>query len=118
MAISIDGWGNEESDYNYKKRKFSEKAGHFTQLVWQNTTSVGCGAVNCTSNDDSGAGGWYLVCEYNPAGNVVGEFGENVRKPGQGEDGEPGVGGVGRLAGPGRWLTALVAVSLIAGMCI
>lgn len=33
-----------------------------------------------------------MFCEYNPAGNVIGEFGGNVGKSGQDADGEPGVG--------------------------
>ena len=32
-----------------------------------------------------------MFCEYSPAGNVIGEFGGNVGKSGQGADGEPGV---------------------------
>jgi hypothetical protein len=33
-----------------------------------------------------------LFCEYSPAGNVIGQFGGNVGKSGQGAGGEPGVG--------------------------
>lgn len=88
---------------------FTEKTGHFTQLVWKSTTEVGCAAINCgysknknkvkrdadedadedeSEDDDSDdnqshlvargpdgskrAQGWYVVCEYTPAGNVVG----------------------------------------------
>jgi hypothetical protein len=46
-TLAIDGWANEESDYDYEKRKFTTEAGHFTQLVWKNTTAVGCGAADC-----------------------------------------------------------------------
>jgi hypothetical protein len=123
-TLAIDGWANEESDYDYEKRKFTTEAGHFTQLVWKNTTSVGCGASDC-GND-----GWLLVCEYWPPGNVIGEFGGNVGKPGQGEDGEPGMsdvstadvdgesdtgGSAGKSVG-GRLLVALVAMSVLAGL--
>lgn len=58
--------------YNYDNPNFSEKTGHFTQLVWKSTTGVGCGARLC------GIRGWYLACEYWPPGNVIGEFGEQV----------------------------------------
>jgi len=130
-ALAIEGWADEESDYDYEKRQFSTEAGHFTQLVWKNTTSVGCGAADCKDN------GWFLVCEYYPPGNVIGEFGRNVGKPGQGEDGEPGMsdvgtanvdesdqdddsesdtgGSAGRSVG-GRFLVALVAMSVLAGL--
>ncbi len=39
---------------------------HYTQIVWRNTTRVGC-AMASNKRDD------YLVCRYSPAGNVVGE---------------------------------------------
>ena len=130
-TLAVDDWAGEEGQYNYEKRKFSDKSGHFTQLVWKNTTSVGCGAADCD------ALGWYMICEYYPAGNVIGEFGGNVGKPGQGEDGEPGVsdvgsgnvddsdqssdsdsdtgGSAGKSVG-GRLLVALVAMSVLAGL--
>lgn len=60
------------NNYNYSDPVFSEQTGHFTQLVWESTSTVGCGARLC------GTKGWYLVCEYWPRGNVVGEFGEQV----------------------------------------
>ena len=59
---------------------FSEATGHFTQLVWQGTQATGCGWTNC--NGKNGLDGIYLVCEYWPAGNIVGEnnlfFEQNV----------------------------------------
>lgn len=38
---------------------------HYTQIVWRDTTRVGC-ALASGARDD------YLVCRYGPAGNVVG----------------------------------------------
>lgn len=81
--------------YNFQKPTgFTEKTGHFTQLVWRSTTEVGCAAINCGYSHDgkprrdiggiggelqsrsadgtTRAQGWYVVCEYTPAGNVVG----------------------------------------------
>ncbi|KAF2168993.1 hypothetical protein M409DRAFT_65319 [Zasmidium cellare ATCC 36951] len=74
-TLAIDAWANEESEYSYDDRKFTEKTGHFTQLVWQNTTSVGCGLVQCDNDAENGVKGAYLVCEYSPRGNVKGQFG-------------------------------------------
>ena len=43
-----------------------ENVGHYTQLIWRQTTEVGCAVVS--------AAGWdYLTCRYAPAGNVIGE---------------------------------------------
>ncbi|MFN8257801.1 MAG: CAP family protein [Bacteroidales bacterium] len=43
------------------------KAGHYTQMVWYNTTHVGIGMAKC---DD---GGIIIVANYNPPGNYMGE---------------------------------------------
>ncbi|ATZ46294.1 hypothetical protein BCIN_01g09180 [Botrytis cinerea B05.10] len=66
---SVDAWGLERLKYSYSSPGFSEDTGHFTQLVWSNTTSVGCARTNCAGENDTP--GWYVVCEYWPAGNVV-----------------------------------------------
>lgn len=66
-------WGDERDEYNFKKPGFERGTGHFTQLVWRNTTDVGCGRKWCGERRR-----WYLVCEYWPRGNIIGEFGEMV----------------------------------------
>ncbi|HST35585.1 MAG TPA: CAP domain-containing protein [Allosphingosinicella sp.] len=43
-----------------------DEVGHYTAMVWRETTSVGC-AIG------SGGGDLYLVCRYAPAGNVFSE---------------------------------------------
>ena len=40
--------------------------GHYTQMVWGNTTNVGCAGV------DGPDGNYRLVCRYNPPGNMMG----------------------------------------------
>lgn len=39
--------------------------GHFTQVVWRDTTKVGCATVDCRG---SALGMWYTVCNYFPPG--------------------------------------------------
>jgi hypothetical protein len=86
VTASVDAWGDERAMYSWKGSQtgFSEATGHFTQLVWKDTTSVGCAAVDCAHVSKSNIQGVFLVCEYWPPGNVVGEnnlyFQENVGK--------------------------------------
>lgn len=50
--------------------------GHYTQLVWRGTTTVGCGVRTCTTGSPFGesAPRWdYWVCDYAPPGNWVGQ---------------------------------------------
>ena len=110
-------WANEEHDYNYARQGFHESTGHFTQLVWQNTTRLGCGAVKC--NNEDGVKGWFVVCEYNPGGNVRGEYEYNVGKAGMSDDGKLGFGSAApKLGGSLRLLVALVAASALAAVCV
>lgn len=84
--------------------------------MWQNTTRVGCGAVNCDTDD---AQGWLLVCEYDPPGNVVGAFKSNVEKAGD-ESGQLGMGAAagGRMSGMSRALMMLVGVTALMVVCL
>jgi uncharacterized protein YkwD len=72
-TASVEAWGDERKDYNFNNPEFSETTGHFTQLVWKDTTTVGCGRKLCQT-------GWFLACEYWPRGNVIGAFGTEVGK--------------------------------------
>ncbi|KAJ6093517.1 hypothetical protein N7486_008806 [Penicillium sp. IBT 16267x] len=100
-SAAVEAWGDEGKLYNFKKPTgFTEATGHFTQLVWKSTEEVGCAAVNCGYTEDlskvrrdggglvprtvadgsSRAQGWYVVCEYMPPGNVVGDHDEYFKK--------------------------------------
>lgn len=48
------------------------KAGHFTQLVWKSSQDLGVG-VSKTKK-----GKVLVVCNYNPRGNIAGQFNLNV----------------------------------------
>lgn len=100
-TASVEAWGNEEEKYNFNDPGFSEETGHFTQLVWKTTTTVGCGRKLC------GTRGWFVVCEYWPRGNVGGEYGNEVDRSIDGKG-----GGGTRLSGPVAAAVAVV-VSLL-----
>ena len=58
---------------------------HFSQMVWNSTTSVGCATIDCSAsglaNTVSSVAPWFTVCNYSPPGNVDGEYGRNVAEP-------------------------------------
>ncbi len=65
----VDEWGNERADYNYKTNRCAagKMCGHYTQVIWKSTTTVGCAVAVCDSLEQV----W--VCQYQPPGNWVGE---------------------------------------------
>lgn len=108
-TAAVAAWGDERTHYNFAAAQFSETTGHFTQLVWKSTTSTGCSATNCEDKGDGSAPGWFVVCEYYPPGNVIGEFKQNVQSQVKGQGGECPQGAVCAAAGTvranmlGRW---------------
>jgi hypothetical protein len=77
-ASVAQSWYDEIADFNFKKPSFSMLTGHFTQLVWRETAQLGCGVGQCN-------GGMLWVCNYDPAGNVMGSYENNVLPEGCGE---------------------------------
>lgn len=79
MGVSqvVQMWYKEETDYDYNSPGFSSKTGHFTQVVWKATTEIGCASTTkCGGNHP-----YVWVCQYNPPGNYIGQFPENVNSP-------------------------------------
>ncbi|KAL7272541.1 hypothetical protein RUND412_004640 [Rhizina undulata] len=76
LDAAIHAWGIERDVYDYGVNAMVAATGHFTQMVWKETTSVRCAAVEC----DALLEGWrgLIVCQYDPPGNWEGKFLENV----------------------------------------
>jgi uncharacterized protein YkwD len=78
-AAVVDLWAAEKSCYTYGPFESGDRCtpacvdsdgcGHYTQIVWRATRVIGCGVATCAADDASEI--W--VCNYDPAGNVVGE---------------------------------------------
>jgi pathogenesis-related protein 1 len=64
------GGGTEKCDMACYTQMQSDGCGHYTQIVWRNTTQVGCGVSTC----QSGGATWDIwICNYAPPGNVIGQ---------------------------------------------
>jgi pathogenesis-related protein 1 len=61
----VAAWADEARDYNYHSNTCRGVCGHYTQIVWRETTHVGCAVAR-----DAFREVW--VCNYDPPGNVVG----------------------------------------------
>ncbi|HEY4221637.1 MAG TPA: CAP domain-containing protein [Myxococcota bacterium] len=67
----VDAWAAEVADYDLGSNTCAadKECGHYTQIVWRDSTAIGCGASSCHMFDSDGI---FWVCEYNPPGNVIG----------------------------------------------
>jgi pathogenesis-related protein 1 len=71
-AESVVGmWYREVGQYDFQSGRFAMETGHFTQVVWKASRSLGCGRSTCKGLD-------IWVCQYDPPGNVMGGFRTNV----------------------------------------
>ena len=72
LANLVNLWGAEkqhfvDGSFPHVSRTGDWKAvGHYTQIIWRKTKEVGCGMA-------TGGGQDYLVCQYHPRGNVMGQ---------------------------------------------
>ena len=60
--------------YDFKNPGWSSSVGHFTQVVWNDSTKLGMGLA-------LGSGRLYCVGQYYESGNYEGLFAENVFPP-------------------------------------
>ena len=44
------GWHEEETKYPYAQPHYDDAWGHFTQMVWRNSSTIGCAVGHCADN--------------------------------------------------------------------
>jgi len=73
LKNGVDSWVNEESAYSYNTNSCinNRVCGHYTQVIWKTTKEVGCAKAIYQTGKYKG---WtVVVCQYNPAGNFIGQ---------------------------------------------
>lgn len=68
VADAVKAWEGEKAYYSGEPLNYSnwKESGHYTQLVWKDTTHIGCAKAECKGN-------MIVVCNYDPPGNVLGQ---------------------------------------------
>lgn len=75
---AVDSWYSEIKNYDFAAPGTSQGTGHFTQVVWKGSTQLGCGMARCGNIFSDFGGAFFYVCRYAPAGNMAGEYEQNV----------------------------------------
>jgi len=70
----VDQWYSEVGKYDYGTDHQND-AGHFSQVVWKDSKLLGTGKAFAKD------GRVFVVCNYHPAGNMMGQFRDNVCPP-------------------------------------
>jgi len=78
---AVSAWASEKTCYTFGKLMttdqcdtacytalHSDGCGHYTQIVWRKSTSVGCGVATCQNGKED-----IWICNYSPPGNFVGQ---------------------------------------------
>lgn len=74
VVSSIKRWYNEVNEYDFSVPGFSSKTGHFSQLIWKDSTEIGVGVALDKEKKV------YVVMQFSPPGNVCNDdvFKNNV----------------------------------------
>lgn len=68
----VESWYSEGIKHVFGKEPSTLKTGHFTQIVWRDSRELGVGMARNRS------GQIFVVANYDPPGNFIGSFAENV----------------------------------------
>eukprot|EP00095_Tigriopus_kingsejongensis_P005922 snap_masked-scaffold825_size91437-processed-gene-0.5 protein:Tk05922 transcript:snap_masked-scaffold825_size91437-processed-gene-0.5-mRNA-1 annotation:"conserved hypothetical protein" len=71
----VDNWYSEAEDHPFGAEPRSMSTGHFTQVVWKGSKELGIAMARSRS------GKVIVVANYQPAGNYIGSYADNVPAP-------------------------------------
>ncbi len=66
---AVDSWADERKSFDFDTQECKGEwyvCGHYTQLIWENSTQVGCAKVTVGNEE-------IWLCNYNPPGNYTGQ---------------------------------------------
>ncbi|OIW09744.1 hypothetical protein TanjilG_14267 [Lupinus angustifolius] len=68
--VAVEDWVKQKQFYNHSNNSClpNHRCGVYTQVVWKNSTSLGCAQATCVKEKTS-----LTICFYDPPGNYVGE---------------------------------------------
>nr|CUU99883.1 hypothetical transcript [Hymenolepis microstoma] len=76
FPLFISRWVKEKKNYDYERNSCTpgKTCGHYTQMIWSTSSSVGCAVEQCDPYFSNYPQPVYLyVCQYKPPGNYIGE---------------------------------------------
>lgn len=72
---AVKAWYDEIHEHTFGTEKVNNRTLHFTQVVWRGSKELGIAMAK------NGKGETYVVANYDPRGNYIGKFLDNVPKP-------------------------------------
>lgn len=75
VTNAAQAWYDEVALYNFANPGFSVQTGHFSANCWKSSQRLGCAVKYCPNL------GTFVSCNFDPAGNIIGQFRENVIEP-------------------------------------
>ncbi len=68
-SVPVTNWDDEKQYYDYESNscQSGQVCGHYTQVVWAESKTLGCAMTICPDK------GQIWVCNYDPRGNIVGQ---------------------------------------------
>ena len=76
LVDAIEYWYKEKNNFDPTDPNWCDKlneVGHYTQLVWRNTTKIGCGMAKYQKKYQ-GVFEYVIVCKFDPPGNICDEM--------------------------------------------